>query len=448
MVSEPRRVPRSPLWFESEDGLAAIFWTNARPGDSCRLVYKARKFVAVKFNNYYIISCYLSPNIDRAEVQDSLDELRNLITKLSQRTIIGGDFNRKSILWGYNSFTCSRGRLLEEWSAELDLCLLNEGTSPTCIRPQGHSIVDVTWCTPDLRREISGWKVREDMETLSDHQYIEMVVGRNDGRNLSSQPVDPVAPPRWTRGEWDTDSFKAVAHWEMDQLTILGDDMGIEILTRRVMKIIQDSYDAATERIKPRHGSKQVYWWNSSIVQSRKLAIRARRAWSKAKVKYRDSELVRELHGEYKEAKKVLRKEINKAKAEAWQKLVKDLDNDPWGLAYKVVLGRLRPTGPALTEILEDQVLKRTLSQLFPQNENGDNRERDLEAIPDTISETDSIISVSEVTRVIKEKRGRNTAPGRDGIPLRAIGYLPEEGHQVLASLFSRCMKEGKFPLE
>lgn len=194
LVSEPIRVPKNPYWFKSNNGLAAVFWSNPRPGDSCRLVHKANNFVAVKFNEYYIISCYLPPSLNRADVQDTLDELRDLISNLGQKVVIGGDFNGKSLLWG-NSHTCSRGYLLEEWSAELDLCLLNEGTTPTCVRPQGCSVVDITWCTPDLRREIFGWRVCDDMETLSDHQYIVMMVGQRDERHSPANPVEPPPPP-------------------------------------------------------------------------------------------------------------------------------------------------------------------------------------------------------------------------------------------------------------
>jgi len=209
-ISEPRCVPKSPHWFGSINNLAAIYWESSSQADTCRLIYRARDFVAVKYNDLYIISCYLSPNIHRADVQDALDELRDVIGNLGQKILICGDFNGKSILWG-GAFTCPRGQLLEDWAAEFDLCLLNEGSIPTCVRPQGCSIVDVTWCTPDLRGEVSSWKVREDIESLSDHQYITMNIGRGSG--LAPRPSGP-SRSRWPRGEWNMDAFRAVALWE------------------------------------------------------------------------------------------------------------------------------------------------------------------------------------------------------------------------------------------
>lgn len=120
------------------------------------------------------------------------------------------------------------------------------------------------------------------------------------------------------RVEWDMDAFRAVALWEFGQLGLTQEDGCVETLAQRVTKIVQDSCDAAADRIRAGGGRKRVYWWNDSIAQARRVSIRARRAWTKTKVKYRDSELVLELRGVYREAKRTLRREINRAKANAW----------------------------------------------------------------------------------------------------------------------------------
>lgn len=43
---------------------------------------------------------------------------------------------------------------------------------------------------------------------------------------------------------------------------------------------------------------------------------------------------------EYRVAKRMFRGEIRKAKKDAWQELVLSINKDPWGLPYKMVLGR------------------------------------------------------------------------------------------------------------
>lgn len=52
-----------------------------------------------------------------------------------------------------------RGELIEEWANSLNLVLLNEGNESTCVRSQGDSIVDLTWCSYNLVGKIHDWRV-------------------------------------------------------------------------------------------------------------------------------------------------------------------------------------------------------------------------------------------------------------------------------------------------
>lgn len=65
----------------------------------------------------------------------------------ASEVVIGGDFNAASMLWGARASNL-RGDQVEVWAASLDLRVMNIGKTPTCVRSQGTSIVDVTWCTP------------------------------------------------------------------------------------------------------------------------------------------------------------------------------------------------------------------------------------------------------------------------------------------------------------
>jgi len=86
------------------------------------------------------------------------------------KILICGDFNARSISWGCRTGN-RRGILLEEWMGELDLGIINIGNTPTCVRPQGTSVVDLTIGSSWVVSRVKEWKV-EDMETLSDHLYI------------------------------------------------------------------------------------------------------------------------------------------------------------------------------------------------------------------------------------------------------------------------------------
>lgn len=72
----------------------------------------------------------------------------------NQKIIMGeGDLNARSRMW---SKKCNeRGHILEEWIAERELVIINEGKTSTCVRAQGSSIVDITVGTETAVREVS-----------------------------------------------------------------------------------------------------------------------------------------------------------------------------------------------------------------------------------------------------------------------------------------------------
>jgi len=74
------------------------------------------------------------------------------------------------------------------------------------------------------------------------------------------------------------------------------------------------------------------------------------------------------LETSYRDAKRNFRSAIRKAKAQCWQELISNIDEDPWGLPYRLVLNRLRSSTPCLTETLDSSALNSNilLDSLFP----------------------------------------------------------------------------------
>ena len=112
----------------------------------------------------------------------------------------------------------------------------------------------------------------------------------------------------------------------------------------------------------------------------------------------------------------ILQRAIRDAKEKAW-KLQRTIDKDPWGRPQGIVLDKLRPSAPPLTESLEPGLLERVLNNLFPRNHGHkmaveSNLENDVHPVP---------ITPEEVNSAIKKMAARNTAPGPDGIPDKAL---------------------------
>lgn len=99
----------------------------------------------------------------------------------------------------------------------------------------------------------------------------------------------------------------------------------------------------------------------------RKSCNKARKCWQKEKSKGQ-IEVILEKEEEYRKIKKDLNTEIKKAKVHTWDELIKSIEDDPWGLPYRIVLKRLRRSHPSLSETLPLEILERIINKLFPQD--------------------------------------------------------------------------------
>jgi hypothetical protein len=68
----------------------------------------------------------------------------------------------------------------------------------------------------------------------------------------------------------------------------------------------------------------------------------------------------------YREARRSLKQAMGESKKRAWDELQAILDFDPWGRPYRVVLNKLRPWWPPVTEGMDSQFLERVVDTLFP----------------------------------------------------------------------------------
>ncbi|KAJ8928985.1 hypothetical protein NQ314_018377 [Rhamnusium bicolor] len=114
--------------------------------------------------------CYASPNKDIEDLEVTLQEIGDRVMEKNECALVVGDFNAKSPQWGMRAID-TRGRVLTEWIAQLDLAIPNVGDAPTFVRQDCGSILDLSLGTADIRRQIVNWEVSEK-ETLSDHKYI------------------------------------------------------------------------------------------------------------------------------------------------------------------------------------------------------------------------------------------------------------------------------------
>lgn len=156
---------------------------------------------------------------------------------------------------------------------------------------------------------------------------------------------------------------------------------------------------------------RQMYWWSEEVASLRDTAVRARRLWIRSRRRgIAESSIVR--REAYVTAKRALRNAIRRAKTASWAELISTIDSDPWGLPYKLVMGKLRRSSPALSETLDESTLVGLLDSLFPGRS-------DSSVTPEILvegEEDDIEVSVVEIVRHVRKRPSKNTAPGPDNI--------------------------------
>lgn len=376
-----------------------------------------------------------------------MDELGDAIHELARKkTIICGDFNCRSSVWG-SSNTNRKGTILAEWMAEQGMALANVGNRPTCVRPQGSSIVDLTWTSQDLAGRIHNWRVL-DGENMSDHRYVFFHL-----REESTPSVQGRGPPlpRWNLKKFDAELFAAALDWIIESDPMEVNTVPANELQERLDRFMRDALDLAAPRVHTRNARRQVYWWNENIANLRRQSNSARRRFTRARSQGRFEEADR-LRTEHKARRKDLKRAIRRAMLDALRELILSIDEDPWGLPYKMVLARLRRSSPGLTELLEGADLDVVLDSLFP---NDDDRRTLASSAVAEHPATDALhmweeeltVRPDEVYDAIKGRDNiKNTAPGLDGIKATVWKQVPNSMLDRVVQCFDTCLREGTFP--
>lgn len=156
----------------------------------------------------------------------------------------------------------------------LSLTILNRGQASTCVRPQEESIVDITIDFQGVAQLVTGWRVLEDVETLSDHLYIKMVLG-TARQSVLRPPRGRGVSTRWALTKLNEEELEtaltAVTWARVDEET--GRDIPQEVeWLRGIMQQVCDTAMPRTTSL-PR---RTAYWCTDEITQLRRSSVQAR----------------------------------------------------------------------------------------------------------------------------------------------------------------------------
>ncbi|XP_011883615.1 PREDICTED: uncharacterized protein LOC105570779, partial [Vollenhovia emeryi] len=387
------------------------------------------------------MAVYLRPSLTRAELEDKLDELElELGGVLPGPVLVAGDFNAKSLAWGSRRPDV-KGMEVEAWAARLGLRLLNRGSARTCVRPQGESVIDLTWVSPAAEDWAASWRVLEETELLSDHIPIEVILRRREARR-GGTPVRPNV--RWSVGKLDADKLRAALVAAMWAPADPHPD--IEEEAEWLRRTVARACDWAMPRAKF-SAKRAAYWWSDEVDRLRRSSMESRRALQRARRRAATTHAeVEGLLTRYRESRAELKKAIRKAKDGAWKELLDTLNEDPWGRPYRLVMNKLASGAPPAVESLEVGLLDTVVRTLFPPGGGGDNGRgdpREEEEEPEWSEDIE--ITEAELARAVKRIKP-NKAPGPDGIQGQIWKIAMGEMSERVRALYNACLRARRFP--
>lgn len=431
IISEPyKKIQKHDRYIIDQNEDVAIMIVN--PNIKYYQIIRKKGQVWIKLQNFFIGGVYVSPNVDDGIYRAFIAELEETFRAGKMPVVIAGDFNAKSNMWGSPQLN-KRGEIVEEFIAANSMMVVNEGSAPTFVRRDQQSHLDLTLCTENMSNKIKNWKVMDE-ESLSDHKYIsfniELCHRQTDTRTVKQR--------KWRINEKNLKEFRFNLIAEMiirqEPLKTANE------LTTFVQNTCEKTFtvsNGSQNQFQPK------YWWNNEICEQRKLCNTLRRKITRFNSKRtkkvvgskHDTVSYEELNEDYKKSRIVLKKLIRLSKQKAWEKLIEEINEDPWGRAYQIVTKKTKNCKRTQMDIEAEIQHAR---KFFPWCH--DEAEEEVDAIAEI--EEFNIEDLKSAMGSIKTKK----APGLDEIPNEVVKILCEEMPETVLEVMNNCLREGLFP--
>jgi len=428
VICEPYRIPKDSSWVHSleEYPKVAILWNRIKHHLPMRVIERGFGYVAVSWNKIMIIEGYFSPNRDNREFESYCDSINLCISRHSgicSGLLIIGDFNARHYLWDFRACN-TRGNILRGFIENMNLCVLNDSRISTCIRWQGKSSVDVVFANKRALKRVSNWRTVKDYVTLSDHVLIMMDIDSVEAKakfiNINKEF------PKWSFKKLNVDLLKALAEgqvWSLKCFEKFNGQTSDEVI-KWSSRLLSTLCDNTMPRNRGSNNKNAVYWWSDDLAILRSKVIKCRRILTKARSKGKkndtQSSIIDSAYKGYRAALVRYRFAIKNAKCSAWNNILSDLNVEPWGAGFKIVLGKMKQVTLPICETLSTTSLERIINTLFPV------KDVYLGEAPYIIWLDELKVESAEIIEQARKIHVDKKAPGPDGILGRIIKYTLE----------------------
>lgn len=428
IISEQYKGRGDQNWLSDETNTAAIWIADAAIGSVTRKG-TGNGYVWARINKVTIVSCYLTPSENIQEFTEKLRNIEDTVSELERPLILAGDLNASAIEWGMKR-TNTRGELILELASRQGLGVANIGKTPTFQRPnEKGTIPDVTLVSESMLGNVNNWRV-DGSENGSDHKYIVFDTQKDP------RPRQKVKG----KGTWNVTKLKEtklIASIREGNTSPSPNEKSTQEMVESTMARIRKACDdSMPKRFNGKRRSKwSTYWWNEEIAELRRECLRLRRRTTRTRKRTPDI-ADRDLQ-QFREARRNLKNAIFRSKRQKWEELCEDINRDPWGLGYKVVMQKLKARPPNEPKSLKD--MERIVDALFPTHTEGDRPKVKckMEDIP--------LFTTEEVQAAARSLQN-GKAPGPDGIPAEALKVIARHHPEPLVKMYNSCLKDGIFP--
>lgn len=217
--------------------------------------------------------------------------------------------------------------------AALGPAVCNEGNKPTFVRGTSESHLDLTLATQAAISNIIDWTVMDE-ESLSLHKYVTFSITTTRGQHSVK------AKKGWAYSKIDYQKLKEKLR--NGAPTPLDDTPST---CKQAVNWLAEACDACMPHVCGKTKRRPAFWWNEYIAEQRKACLRARRLYTRKRKKADEAGSAREKET-YKQQRNALSGKITAAKDRNWSELCGQVDGDPWGTPYRIVMQRLARRKP------------------------------------------------------------------------------------------------------
>ena len=360
-------------------------------------------------------------------------EMEEVISKYQGKNIpviVGCDANAHHTVWG--STDCNRkGDLLLEYISTIGMGILNEGNTPTFVTRTRREVLDITFASDEIIRDIQDWKV-DEADSLSDHRRITF----NLTSIVKKTMIRNARKTNWARYK---DEIKT---WKPSLKDLLVTEEEIESETTRLETALREAYHSACplREIKPGKGQP---WWTKELTKQRK---RTRRALRVALNKGDE-----ESWNAYRDERNKFKSECRREHRNSWRAFCENIEKHPDAARMVKTLAKVKACnlgsirkGDQLITNPED-ILKEMLKTHFPEcvtiTEEGD---RDYQASRGEVSK-ETLVTEEQLIWSIRSFQPYKAA-GPDEIFPKLLQSASQYIIKDLTTLYNSCINMKYIP--